>query len=37
MTKTANEADVATRVNQPEKTATVVKEISQFNAMEEGL
>ncbi len=29
------QADVATRVNQPEKTATVVKEISQFNAMEE--
>jgi CBS domain-containing protein len=29
------QADVATRMNQPEKTATVVKEISQFNAMEE--
>ena len=31
------QADVATRVNQPEKTATVVKEISQFNVMEESL
>jgi len=29
------QADVATRMNQPEKTAAVVKEISQFNAMEE--
>jgi len=26
------QADVATRVNQPEKTATMVKEISQSNA-----
>jgi len=31
------QADVATRLNQPEKTAAMVKEISQFNAMEEGL
>ena len=31
------QADVATRLNQPEKTATMVKEISQFNAKEEGL
>ena len=31
------QADVATRVNQPEITATVVKEISQFNPMEEGI
>ena len=29
------QADVATRVNQPEKTATVVKEISQSNAKQE--
>jgi len=31
------QADVATRLNQPEKTATMVKEISQFNAKEEDL
>jgi CBS domain-containing protein len=29
------QADVATRVNQPEKTATMVKEISQSNAKQE--
>jgi CBS domain-containing protein len=31
------QADVATRVNLPEKTATVVKEISQSNAKQESL
>jgi CBS-domain-containing membrane protein len=31
------QADVATRVNQPEKTATMVKEISQSNEKQESL